>query len=117
MGIFDSWRRKKKPQPVVNLQEPKKSIISEPKVSDETVPIEPTNLTSLIAEYESLVLRREELQAERRELNARLDRGELNPEEFRTHLMDRIQEAAQVTEKLRYTSAKLISLGYRGTLP
>jgi predicted transcriptional regulator len=114
MGIFDRWRRKEQPKTVIKLQEPKKPIAPELKTSGEPAATKPTDVNSLIAEYERLTLRREELQAERRELNERLDRGELSPDEFRTHLMDRIQEAAQVTENLRYTSAKLISLGYRG---
>jgi hypothetical protein len=117
MGIFDSLRRKKQPKTVIKLQEPEKPIVSEQKPPGETAATKPTDASSLIVEYERLILRREELQAERKELNDRLDRGELSPDEFRTHLMDRIQEAAQVTESLRYTSAKLISLGYRGLHP
>jgi hypothetical protein len=116
MGLFDSWRRKKAPPAVVKLQEPKKPIVPDIKKDGDSIAAEPTDVASLVAEYERLVLRREKLQIERRELIEKLDRGELGPDEFRVQLRNRIQEAAQVSENLRTTSTKLTSLGYRGVL-
>lgn len=119
MGLFDGWRRKKKkPVATVQLAEPAKpaevktvTVESEPDTKTES-----TDVVSLVAEYERLVQRREELQNERRELTATLDRGEIDPDEFRKELMNRIQEAATVSETLRITASKLTSLGYRGVL-
>ena len=82
----------------------------------EMEPDKQNEIVTLVAEYERLSARREELQEERRELTARLDRGELTPIEFRKQLMEKIQEAAQVSENLKDTSAKLTALGYRGVL-
>jgi hypothetical protein len=116
MGLFDSWRRKKQPQTAVKLQEPKKPIAPDVKTQEAVTLKEPTDINSLVAEYDRLILRREELQEERRELITKLDRGELNPDEFRGQLMNRIQEAARVSENLRTISIKLTSLGHRGVL-
>ena len=117
MGLFDSWRRKKKPapQPVARPRETTK-IKSE--ASTDTVEIEGGSETipSLLGKYEDLVQRREELQDEREDLTQKLDDGELDATEFRKELMARIQEAAQVSENLRETSVRLTQLGYRGTL-
>lgn len=107
MGIFDRWRRKRivtetparPPTPISELS---------PEVQDEIV--------DLVARYERLVARREELQQERSDLTTKLDRGELTPIEFRKQLMAKIQEAAQVSENLRVTAARLTALGYRGVL-
>ena len=71
---------------------------------------------SLVAEYERLVRRRDELQRERSQLTIRLDNGELSPIEFRKELMARIQEAASVAERIKEVSSRLIALGYRGIL-
>jgi len=114
MGLFDSWRRKKKPVAPVQLTEPQKPKIEETKPSVSETAGQPEDVDLLIAEYERLVQRREELQAERQEITATLDRGELDPDEFRRELMNRIQEAATVSENLRITATKLTKLGYRG---
>ena len=116
MGLFDSWRRKKKPSATVQLTEPKKPIKVEAEASDPDAKTEPTDVVSLVAEYERLIQRREELQVERRELTATLDRGEIDPDEFRKELMNRIQEASTVSETLRVSAIKLTTLGYRGVL-
>jgi len=71
---------------------------------------------SLVAEYERLVKRREQLQAERGELTEKLDRGEISPTDFRKKLMSKIQEASTVSDKIKRTSSKLTQLGYRGVL-
>ena len=117
MGLFDRWRRKRKPrpQPVVR---PRKTInvasgtatdVPDAEVGTETIAF-------LLGEYENLVQRREKLQVERENLTQRLEKGEIEATEFRKELMARIQEAAQVSENLRATSVKLTELGYRGTL-
>jgi len=114
MGLFDSWRRKKKPVATVQLTEPKKLEKVEVETSETDAKTEPSDVTSLVVEYERLIKRREQLQVERQELTARLDRGEIDPDEFRKELMNRMQEAATVAENLRVTATKLTSLGYRG---
>jgi hypothetical protein len=118
MGLFDSWRRKKKRTASVQLQEPEKPIKPAKVESDSSESEEEASkdVVTLVAEYERLVQRREELQVERRELTATLDRGEIDPDEFRKELMNRIQEASTVSENLRVTAAKLTALGYRGVL-
>ena len=119
MGLFDSWRRKKK-KPVATGQltkpvEPVK-VEADTDASEPDAEAESTDVVSLIAEYERLIQRREELQVERRELTATLDRGQIDPDDFRKELMSRIQEASVVSENLRVTATKLTSLGYRGVL-
>ncbi len=114
MGLFDSWRRKKKPVATVQITAPKKLKTEETPQSVSEVVGESEAADVLIAEYERLVQRREELQVERQEITATLDRGELDPDEFRRELMNRIQEAATVSENLHITAAKLTALGYRG---
>ena len=109
MGLFDGWRRKRKREAAVKLQEPKM-------VSENIEESEQVDTVSLVAEYERLIQRKEILQAERGELTAKLDRGDIEADDFRKELMNRIQEAAEVSEKLRVTAAKLTSLGYRGVL-
>jgi len=116
MGLFDGWRRKQKKKTTVQLKEPAKLKTDEVSSGEEDNATEPQDVATLVAEYERLVQRREELQVERRELTATLDRGEIDPDEFRKELMDRIQEAATVSENLRTTARKLTSLGYRGVL-
>jgi len=116
MGLFDGWRRKRKREATVKLQEPKMSKSVESKVSEDIKESEQVDTVSLVAEYERLIQRKEILQVERGELTAKLDRGEIEPDDFRKELMNRIQEAAEVSEKLRVTAVKLTSLGYRGVL-
>lgn len=110
MGLFDRWRRKRESAKPVKLLPPSKELENETKIKENN------DLVNLVAEYERLVRRREELQIERRELTIKLDNGELDADEFRQQLMDKIQEAAQVSESLRVVSTKLTSLGYRGVL-
>ncbi len=114
MGLFDGWRRKKKKAAAVQLKEPVKPKTGEAGVSGPDAEADSGDVAGLMAEYEQLVQRREELQVERRELTARLDRGEIDPDDFRKELMNRIQEAATVSENIRTTATKLTSLGYRG---
>ncbi|TFG31938.1 hypothetical protein EU528_04850 [Candidatus Thorarchaeota archaeon] len=116
MGLFDGWRRKQKSMATVQLKEPAKpktEVSGTSKADDKT---DSEDVVVLIAEYERLVQRREELQVERRELTATLDRGEIDSDEFRKELMNRIQEAATVSENLRITGSKLTAMGYRGVL-
>ena len=124
MGLFDSWRRKKRTdvQPTrvkgreimtsgTHVPEPERTPLVD------ALPVEEQNaLVALVAEYERLYQRREELQNERSELTIRLDNGELTALEFRKELMNRIQEAAAVSDKLKETAAKLTSMGYKGVL-
>jgi len=112
MGLFDSWRRKKRTETTVKHREPMKVLSQDELVQD----ISETDSAALLKEYEELVKRKEALQAERNELNTQLERGEIDANAFRKELMNRIQEAAVVSEKIRVTGAKLVSLGYRGIL-
>ncbi len=73
-------------------------------------------IVRLVAEYERLVERREKLQTERGQLTKKLDQGEVSPTEFRKQLMSKIQEASNVSDKIKRTSARLTQLGYRGVL-
>ena len=116
MGLFDGWRRKRKREATVKLQEPKRLKSVESKVSEDIKEREKVDTVNLVAEYERLIQRKEMLLAERGILTARLDRGEIEADDFRKELMSKIQEAAEVSDKLRVTSAKLTSLGYRGVL-
>lgn len=77
---------------------------------------ESETITTLLVKYENLVERREALSVERVALTDKLEAGKIKATEFRKELMMRIQEAAQVSENLRETMAKLAQLGYRGTL-
>ncbi len=112
MGLFDSWRRKKRTETAVKPREPMK-VLSPDEV---TGSISEADSVALLKEYEELVKRKEALHLERDELNLRLEKGEIDANEFRKELMNRIQEAAEVSEKIRVTGAKLVSLGYRGIL-
>ncbi len=116
MGLFDGWRRKRKREATVKLQEPKMSKSVESKVSEDIKESEQVDIVSLVTEYERLIQRKEILQVERAELTAKLDRGEIEAADFRKELMSRIQEAAEVCDKLRVAAAKLTSLGYCGVL-
>ncbi len=120
MGLFDRWRRKKedkrdtrvKGREILTSKPPSKMKQS----VEELSPEDQSELASLVAEYERLKKRRDELKDERGQLTMQLDRGELTPNEFRKQLMLRIQEASQVTEKLNSTSSRLTAMGYRGIL-
>lgn len=114
MGLFDGWRRKRKSESTVRLHRPEmpKSVIdAAPIASAEGDVVDDVNL---VAEYERLIQRRESLQVEREELTAKLDRGEIEPGAFRKELMNKIQEAATISENLRVTAIKLTSQGFRG---
>lgn len=123
MGLFDSWRRKKtQVQPARvkgrEIMTPG-SAVPEPErtpMVEALPPEQQSELVDLVAEYERLYQRREELQNERSDLTSRLDNGELTALEFRKELMNRIQEAASVSDKLKETAAKLTAMGYRGVL-
>ena len=117
MGLFDRWRRKKKPapQPVARPRETTK-VASEASTDDSVTEGGSETITSLLGKYEDLVQRREKLQVERADLTRKLEDGNLDAAEFRKELMARIQEAAQVSENLRETTVRLTQLGYRGTL-
>ena len=71
-----------------------------------------SEVEALLAEHNSLLQRREDLQKERTELTMRLDSGELGATEFRRLLMTMIQEASQISESLRDNASKLTSLGH-----
>ncbi len=116
MGLFDSWRRKRVPATPVKLETPARPLPSPEKNDVEQSTSGFDDVNNLVSEYEYLIRRREELQQERKELTNKLDQGQLDANEFRQHLMDRIQEAAQVSENLRIISTKLTSLGFRGVL-
>jgi len=118
MGLFDSWRRKRrKPE----LVAPKVRKISEdeaptPAGPEGLTPVETGEVDNLVARYEELHKRRTELHAERAQLTNQLDNGELTALKFRKQLMLKIQEAAQVSDNLKETASRLIELGYRGVL-
>ena len=116
MGLFDSWRRKRETPTAVKLEKPAKTSAAARKSDVGESAEKSDDVINLVAEYEHLVKRREELKLEREELTVKLDNGELDANEVRQQLMNRIQEAAQVSENLRVTSARLTSLGYRGVL-
>lgn len=105
MGIFDSWRRKTKSETKPQIKAPEKLQSTEVSTADSK---------NLLDEYNFLIQRRTELQEERQELTAKLDRGEIDSDEFRKELMNRMQEAATVSEKIQKVASKLTSLGFRG---
>jgi LPS O-antigen subunit length determinant protein (WzzB/FepE family) len=114
MGLFDGWRRKKRrSETAVKLQKPERVMVPDSEVAEE---VTSDDLSALLKEYEELGKRKEALQIERDELTARLDRDEIDAIAFRKELMNKIQEAATVSEKIQVTGAKLVSLGYRGIL-
>ena len=124
MGLFDSWRRKKKTTSKPTRVRGRENLTTGAAIpavqrtpAVESLPAETqVELKGLVAEYERLYQRREELQVERSELTNRLDKGELTAIEFRKELMSRIQEAASVSDELKDTAAKLTAMGYRGVL-
>ncbi|MHA1769292.1 MAG: hypothetical protein ACTSV3_05510 [Candidatus Thorarchaeota archaeon] len=113
MGLFDGWRRKKAKQAPVKLKEPEVPLTKVESAGDTG---DSDDVVDLVADYERLIQRRDELLTERSELTRRLDMGEIEPDEFRKELMARIQEAASVSDKLRTISARLSAMGYRGVL-
>ncbi len=112
MGLFDSWRRKKK-TPIPTRQ------IAKPVVAAEDTAVgsigEESSMDELLIHYNEQATRREELQHERNKLTERLDTGEISAIDFRKELMRIIQEAAAVNDQLKDTEGKLISLGYSGS--
>ncbi|MGY5852314.1 MAG: hypothetical protein RTU92_01965 [Candidatus Thorarchaeota archaeon] len=123
MGLFDRRRRRKETKKVGIVRGREHMTPARPMAEptpppdlDRMTPEAQGEIVTLVAEYERLVARREELQVERGQLTAQLDRGDLTAIEFRKQLMVKIQEAAQVSETLKETSGKLTALGYRGVL-
>lgn len=118
MGLFDSWRRKRRKKEFVALKEPKSSEDEAPKPTraEGLAPVEKGEVDDLVTRYEELHKRRAELHAERAQLTHQLDGGELTALKFRKQLMVKIQEAAQVSDNLKETASRLIELGYRGVL-
>lgn len=124
MGLFDSWRRKRKVVHPVRVKGREIMTSGEQKVVTESPRITPAQVTpdqqdqvaSLFEEYQQLHDRREQLQTERNELTTRLDNGDLTATEFRKELMARIQEAGAVSDDLKAVIAKLSALGYHGLL-
>ncbi|MGY5858869.1 MAG: hypothetical protein RTU63_05830 [Candidatus Thorarchaeota archaeon] len=114
MGLFDSWRRKRKSAESPRIIKPKPVASKEDKDSETTVESPQTDSTNLVAEYEQLTQRKEDLQVNRDELTAKLDRGEIETDVFRKELMNLIQEAAVVSEKLQTIAAELTAQGFRG---
>ena len=95
----------------------RESIMDKPVEGDdfkEPKGIGPVDVDTLVVEYDQLTQRKEDLQVKRDEITAKLDRGEIEADSFRKELMNIIQEAAMVSEKLQVTAANLTSLGYRG---
>ncbi len=122
MGLFDSWRRKRR-QKIERKHIRSREILAPttpaPSVAPREMAIAPEHeeeVVTLVAEYERLAKRRDELQKERTRLTLALDRGEISAIEFRRELMSRIQEAAQVADRLKEVAARLTALGYRGVL-
>ncbi|KXH71075.1 MAG: hypothetical protein AM326_12080 [Candidatus Thorarchaeota archaeon SMTZ-45] len=117
MGLFDSWRRKKKRAPTTDTRFRERPQVKSGMQTDvDVTEAEPETVSSLLEKYDELVQRREALSFERENLTRKLEDGEIEATEFRKELMARIQEAAQVSENLRSTTARLAQLGYRGAL-
>jgi len=118
MGLFDSWRRKRRKPELVAPRDRKSPEAEAPKStrSEGLTPVEKGEVDNLVARYEELHKRRAELHAERAQLTHQLDNGELTALKFRKQLMLKIQEAAQVSDNLKETASRLIELGYRGVL-
>ncbi len=125
MGLFDSWRRRKrkevhpvhvKGREIMTTGEQKGVAETSESAPVEVTPDQQAQDASLFEDYQKLHQRREQLQTERAELTTRLDNGELNAKEFRKELMSRIQEAAAVADELKEVTAKLSALGYHGLL-
>jgi hypothetical protein len=122
MGLFDRWRRdKKKERPKTTVRHSgvyKPTGTSgtdaavEKKPVEELGVVEAGEVENLLAQAQSLIERREELQVERTALLKKLDNAELTATEFRKELMAKIQEGAQVSEDLRRISSRLTQLGH-----
>lgn len=118
MGLFDSWRRKRRKQEIVAPKDRRSSEAETPKPTrpEGLTTVEKGEVADLVARYDELHKRRAELHAERAQLTDQLDNGELTALKFRKQLMLKIQEAAQVSDNLKETASRLIVLGYRGVL-
>jgi hypothetical protein len=118
MGLFDSWRRRRRKPEIVAPRDRKSSEVKAPESTrpEGLTPVEKGEVTDLVTRYEELHKRRAELHAERAQLTNQLDSGELTALKFRKQLMLKIQEAAQVSDTLKETASRLIELGYRGVL-
>ena len=114
MGLFDGWRRKQKRTASPKLQKPVRTKPTEGEDSEDPTVPEQSDMNALVAEYAQLTQRKENLQVERDTLTAKLDRGEIESDAFRKELMNMIQEAAMVSEKIQTIGAKLTLLGHRG---
>ncbi len=118
MGLFDSWRRRRRKKEFMASKDRKSSEAKTPTPTrpDELTPVEKGDVDNLVTLYEELHKRRAKLHTERSQLTHQLDNGELTALQFRKQLMLKIQEAAQVSDSLKETASKLIELGYRGVL-
>ena len=118
MGLFDSWRRKRRKREIITPKDRKSSEAETPTPTrpEGLTPVEKGEVAGLVTQYEELHKRRAELHAERAQLIHQLDNGELTALKFRKQLMLKIQEAAQVSDNLKETASRLIELGYRGVL-
>jgi hypothetical protein len=118
MGLFDSWRRRRRKKEIVAPRDRKSSEVEAPTPTrpEGLTPVEKGEAAGLIARYEELHKRRAELHAERAQLTEQLDNGELTALKFRKQLMLKIQEAAQISDNLKETASRLIVLGHRGVL-
>ena len=118
MGLFDSWRRRRRKQEFTALKDRRSSEVKAPTPTrpDELTPVEKGDVDNLVTLYEELHKRRAKLHTERSQLTHQLDNGELTALQFRKQLMLKIQEAAQVSDSLKETASRLIELGYRGVL-
>jgi hypothetical protein len=118
MGLFDSWRRRRRKQEIVAPKDRKSLEVEAPTPTrpEGLTPVEKGEVDALVIQYEELHKRRAELHTERAQLTNQLDSGELTALKFRKQLMVKIQEAAQVSDNLKETASRLIELGYRGVL-
>jgi predicted nucleic acid-binding Zn-ribbon protein len=114
MGLFDSFRRKKKERPKPVLATEAKGEKQRPSKAGSFSPLPgQDDVNELLKKRAELYGRREALQHERESLTAQLDNGELSASDFRKELMARIQEASQVSEGIREIDGLLSALGHR----
>ncbi len=118
MGLFDSWRRRRRKKEFLASKDRRSSEAKAPTPTrpDELTPVEKGDVDNLVTLYGELHKRRAKLHTERAQLTHQLDTGELTALKFRKQLMLKIQEAAQVSDSLKETASRLIELGYRGVL-
>jgi hypothetical protein len=118
MGLFDSWRRRRRKKEFMALKDRKSSEAETPMPTrpEGLTPVEKGEVANLVSRYEELHKRRAELHVERAQLTKQIDNGELTALKFRKQLMLKIQEAAQVSDNLKELASRLIELGYRGVL-